>query len=359
MSVLIWGAGAIGGTVGAYLARAGVEVVFVDANRAHVEALRERGLELQGPIEAFTLPVTALHTSEVAGEWDTIFLCVKALHTGAAVEELRPHLSANGYVVSLQNGLNEHAIARALGQKRTVGAFVNFGADVLSPGVVHYGGRGAVVVGELDGAQSERLEELHKLLQTFEPDALMTDNIWGYLWGKMGYGATLFASALTDESIADVLASPEVQPGLTRLAREVLNVAVAEGVTPLGFNGFHPEAFLGSNDDDGDEESADDSTNATAIQASFDDMVAFNRRSAKTHSGVWRDLAVHGRKTEFEAQYGPILDLAEKHSLGVPTLKTLARLMSEVEQGERPRAWANLLELQTDLPVREHHATPL
>ena len=117
MKLLIWGAGAIGGTVGAYLARAGEDVTFVDANRAHVEAMKERGLELQGPIDAFTVPVTALHTDEVEGEWDTIFLCVKALHTSSAVNELRPHLSANGYVVSLQNGLNEHVIARAVGRE--------------------------------------------------------------------------------------------------------------------------------------------------------------------------------------------------------------------------------------------------
>ena len=85
-----------------------------------------------------------------------------------------------------------------------------------------------------------------------------------------------------------------------------------------------------------------------AIQASFADMVAFNRRSAKTHSGVWRDLAVHKRKTEFEAQFGPILALAAKHHIPVPTLKTLARLMDEVERDVRARVWENLLELQTE-----------
>lgn len=283
-----------------------------------------------------------MHRGEVEGEWEIIFLCVKALHTEAALGELRPHLSKKGYVVSLQNGLNEHAIARELGAQRTVGAFVNFGADILEPGVVHYGGRGAVVIGELDGRSSERLKELHTLLQLFEPGAVTTDNIWGYLWGKMGYGATLFASALTDSSIAEVLASLEVRPGLTRLAQEVLKVAAAEGVVPMGFNGFHPEAFQ-----QGDKE---------AIQASFDEMVAFNSRSAKTHSGVWRDLAVHKLKTEFEAQYGPILDAAERRGVPVPTLETLARLIGEVERSERPRAWENLLELQN---IREHRAASL
>ena len=56
-----------------------------------------------------------------------------------------PHLAADGVVVSLQNGLNEIAVGRVVGPLRTMGAFVNFGADVLEPGTVHYGGRGAVV----------------------------------------------------------------------------------------------------------------------------------------------------------------------------------------------------------------------
>ena len=58
-----------------------------------------------------------------------------------------------------------------MGVERTVGCFVNFGADYMGPGVVMYGGRGAVVVGELDGATTPRAEHLHALLRDFEPDA--------------------------------------------------------------------------------------------------------------------------------------------------------------------------------------------
>ena len=69
-----------------------------------------------------------------------------------------------GCVVSAQNGLNERVIAEAVGRERTIGCFVNFGADYMGPGVVMYGGRGAVVVGELDGAVTPRIERLHALL---------------------------------------------------------------------------------------------------------------------------------------------------------------------------------------------------
>jgi len=333
--VLVWGAGAIGGTVGAYLARAGLDITAVDANVAHVAAIRERGLSIVGPIETFTQSMPAFTPDGVTGVWDTVFLCVKALHTEAAARQLQPYLSPDGVVVSLQNGFNELVIADVVGRSRTMGAFINFGADVLEPGVVHYGGRGAVVVGELDGRMTSRLERVHRALLHFEPNAVSTDNIWGYLWGKMGYGALLFASALTDASIVDVLDSRDARPALTALAREVMAIAGREGLQVLGFNGYEPDAF----GPDGSRE---------AVDASFEAMVAFNRRSAKTHSGVWRDIAVHHRKTEVDAQFGPLVEMAHRHDVAIPHVERMIALMHEVESGARPQAWENLAELTAD-----------
>ncbi len=78
------------------------------------------------------------------------------------------------------------------------------GADYLGPGVIHRGNRGATVVGELDGAMTDRVREIHDHLRIFEPDAVLTDNIFGFLWGKLAYAALLFATALTDESQCDL-----------------------------------------------------------------------------------------------------------------------------------------------------------
>ncbi len=327
--VLVWGAGAIGGTVAAYLARAGCEVVAVDASEAHVRAIRSRGVAVTGPIETFTQPLPAFTPGTIAGQWDLIVLAVKALHTEQAVRQLEPHLVPDGVVVSLQNGFNEIAIADVVGASRTIGAFINFGADVVQPGVVHFGGRGAVVLGELDGARTERLDRILRLLQRFEPDTMTTDNIWGYLWGKMAYGALLFATALTPDSIVEVLESREARPVLTALAREVMAVAAAASIKTMGFNGYDPAAF----GPDGTPE---------AIDSSFDAMVAFNRRSAKTHTGVWRDIAVHHRKTECDAQFKPILKLAEAADVPVPHLERLVKVMRRVERGKQPQARKNI-----------------
>ena len=332
MRFLVWGAGAIGGTVGAYLARAGHEVVFVDRAVDHVDAIARAGISITGPIDQFTVNAHAFTPETVTGHFDHILLCVKAQDTADAARALAPHLSEGGYVVSLQNGLNELVIAGVVGRERTVGAFVNFGADYLEPGLVLYGGRGAVVLGELDGRRTERIAALHDALLAFEPNAIVTDNIWGYLWGKLAYGAQLFATAVTDDSIADCLADPAYHAVYIALAQEVMRVALANGVTPQGFNGFDPFAFMPE-------------TPREESLRSLDEMVAFNRKSAKTHSGIWRDLAVRKRRTEVDAQLGPIVAIGAQ--LGVPTPLTarLVELIHDIEEGRRPLQTANLDEL--------------
>jgi 2-dehydropantoate 2-reductase len=333
MRLLIWGAGAIGGTIGAYLARAGHDVTFVDRAAEHVEAINARGLSISGPIAEFTARAPACTPEALAGQWETILLCVKAQDTAAAAQALAPHLGPDGYVVSVQNGLNELVIADVVGNARTVGAFVNFGADYLEPGSILYGGRGAVVLGEIDGALTARLAELHRTLLDFEPNAIVTPNIWGYLWGKLAYGAQLFVTALTNESIAGALADTAYRDVYIAIAQEVLAVAAAQGVAPEAFNGFDPHAFVPGID------------RAVALR-SLEEMVAFNSKSAKTHSGIWRDLAVRKRRTEADAQLGPIVRFGAQSGVHTPlTAKTLA-MIHEIEQGERPQQIANLDELK-------------
>jgi 2-dehydropantoate 2-reductase len=330
--VLIWGAGAIGGTIGAHLARAGEDVLFVDSAADHVAAMRSTGLTIEGPIERFTLPVRAARPDQVEGRFSRIFLCVKAHHTEAASRALLPHLAADGYVASFQNGLNEFVIGEAIGIGRVIGAFINFGADYMAPGRVLYGGRGACVLGELDGRTTARLEALHRLLLPFEPGAIVTDDILGYLWGKLGYGALLFATAVTDDSIADVLDSGAHRPVLVATAREAMAVAAVKGIRPRGFNGFDPQAF------------APDGA-AEAVDASMAAMVAFNRRSAKSHSGIWRDLAVRRRKTEVDAQLGPIAAEGAAAGVATPVIQRLIAMIHEIEDGARGLHDGNLVAL--------------
>ena len=333
-TILIWGAGAVGGTLGAYLARAGEDVLLVDIAEDHVAAMNRDGLVIEGPVEQFTQPVRAATPAQVSGRFRRVILAVKAHHTQQAVRALKPHLADDGSVLSAQNGLNELLIAAEVGAERTVGCFVNFGADWLGPGRILLGNRATVALGELDGRASARAADYHRLLRLFEPAAVLTPNIWGYLWGKLGYGAILFATALTDASMSDNLASEPHFSVFHRLGREVMAVALRQGVTPLGFNGFDPLAFM------------PDAPEALA-RRSVADMAEFNRHTAKTHSGIWRDLAIRKRKTEVDAQIAIIAEIGAKAGIATPTIDRLVALIHDIEDGHRPQSWATLDQLLT------------
>jgi len=332
-TILIWGAGAIGGTLGAHWARAGHDVLLVDTVAEHVEACRTKGLHIFGPVTDFTQIVPAVTPAELTGTYRRIVLAVKAQATAEAMPALAPHLAPAGFVFSAQNGLNELTIAEVVGPERTMGCFVNFGADWHGPGEILYGNPGALVVGEIDGSTRDRTREMHALALEFEAGAILVPDIWAYLWGKMAYGAMLFATALTHESMTENFADPARMPAWLALGREVVATALARGVTPRGFGEFHPMAFAPGRPD----------AEAIAVVNWLRDYTAVG---AKTHSGIWRDLAVRKRKTEAGAQLNIVPKLAAELGIATPGLSAVGRLIADIEEGRRlqsPETFAELL----------------
>jgi 2-dehydropantoate 2-reductase len=330
--ILIWGAGAIGGVLGAYWTRAGLPVQMVDIVAEHAAACRTTGLNISGPVEQFRQVVPCVTPQELRGTFSAIVLAVKAQATEDAMAMLLPHLAPDGFVLSAQNGLNELTIARLAGAERTMGCFVNYGADWLGPGEILFGNRAAVVVGEIDGSVRERTRQMHRDLAIFEPAAVLTDNIWGYLWGKLAYGAMLFATALTTDSMTANFEDPQRFVVFDRLAREVMAVAAARHVVPIGFNGFDPACFAPGASDVG-------------ARASIAALAEFNRYTAKTHSGIYRDLAVRKRKTEVDPQIGVIAEIGREVGVPTPAIRCLVALIHAIEDGSKPMSSDTFSEL--------------
>lgn len=320
MQLTIIGAGAIGGAVGAHLIRAGHDVLLCDTDPAHVEAINRVGLSIEGPVENFTVAARAVLPEDLPATLERVAVAVKSHHTEEAAELLRGRLSSTGYVVTFQNGLTADTLGAVVGEERLLVSFVNFGADVLAPGRIMQGNIGAFRVGELNGEITPRLQELVEAL----PYAEATDNILGYLWGKEAYGAMLYAGAVSDLSIADSLEQPQWRSLMLAIAREVLAQAP---VQPEAFDGFDP---------------AD-------LEGSLDRLVTFNRASAKTHSGIYRDLMVRKRKTE-------VTDLLD--DLSGPLTTHVGLIIQSIERGERTCEAANL-ELMAAYERAERLGRPL
>jgi 2-dehydropantoate 2-reductase len=334
MTVTVYGAGAIGGITGAALARAGHDVLLVDINTEHVDAMNAHGLTIERAEGAVTVPVRAVTPDALGGGFELVLLAVKSHHTAQALRTLAPRLAPGGAIVSIQNGLSEELIAAEVGAARTIGCLVNWAGDWLAPGRIQHGGEGAFVLGELDGRDTPRVRELAGLLAPVAETRVST-NIWGYKWAKHVYGALLFATALVDAHIYDVVErSPEIQHALTCLVAEGIFVADAWDVTVEPFDEFDPVWYRAAAKGD-----------AGARGLAMEAVASHYRKHTKTKSGIWRDLAVRKRKTEVDGQTAVTAAKARARGVPVPLTTRLITLIQELETGHRQMAWANLDEL--------------
>src|SRR6266704_6232618 len=240
MAITVYGAGAIGGTTGAALARAGHDVLLVDRAEPHVEAINAHGITIERRDGVTTTRVSAVTPAGLGRDLALVLLAVKSHHTADALRDLGPRLAPGGTIVSLQNGLSEEQIAAAVGAARTVGCLVNWAADWVAPGRILHGGHGAFVLGELDGRITPRVRELARLLSAVE-ETPVTDNIWGYKWAKLIYGALLFGTAVVDAHVYEVVErSPGVQQALVGIVGEGMAASDKAGVRLEAFDEFDP-----------------------------------------------------------------------------------------------------------------------
>ena len=339
MTITVYGAGAIGGITGARLARAGHDVLLVDRAEDHVAAMNAQGLTIESRDGSVTVPVRAIAPGALGHGLELVLLAVKSQDTPAALEVLAPRLASDGAIVSLQNGLNEALIAAAVGAPRTVGCLVNWAADWTAPGRILHGGTGALVLGELDGRVSDRVQRLAKLLDVVAPTRV-SDNILGYTWAKHVYGALLVATAVVDAHVYEVVErSPEVQQMLVALVMESMTVAEAAGIRLEAFDEYDPALYRKAARGD-----AAGRAQAMAIVA------AHYRAHTKTKTGIWRDLAVRKRKTEVGALLGATVARGEKHGLALPLTRRLIALIEDLETGRRVMSWKNVDELVAESP---------
>ena len=334
MTITIYGAGAIGGVTGAALARAGHDVVLVDRAEDHVAAMNAHGLTIESREGSVTVPVRAITPGALGHGLGLVLLAVKSQDTSGALEVLTPRLAADGAIVSLQNGLNEELIAEKIGAPRTVGCLVNWAADWVAPGRILHGGHGALVLGELDGRMSNRVQGLAKLLAVVAPTEV-TDNVLGYTWAKHVYGALLVATAVVDAHVYEVVErSPAVQQMLVALVVENMRAAEAAGIRLEPFDEYAPADYRAAARGD-----------LAARQRAMEIIARHYRQHTKTKTGIWRDLVVRRRKTEVGALLGATVAKARMLGRDMPLTERLIAMIEDLERGRRVMSWDNIDEL--------------
>ncbi|HYR97271.1 MAG TPA: ketopantoate reductase family protein [Candidatus Binatus sp.] len=328
MRVWCVGAGAIGGTVAARLARAGQDPIVIDRDPEHVRQLRAPGLRVDGLDGGVVTPLGAYTPGEAAalpGRCDLLLLAVRSGATEPALVPLVPRLGPETDVVSLQNGLNEERIAALIGAPRTIGCVVGFGATWIGPGRVEVTSSGELVIGRLDGTTDERLERAAGLLAHAFPTRT-TDNIVGALWGKMLVNAVTVLGALGGLLLGDLVAwNPRV---LAYVVAEGVDVATAEAVRLDDVFSLVPAALVATRGEGWLE---------TLERA----LGAVGRHFGRVKSVTWRDFEL-GRPTEIAAVTGEIVRRGAVRRVATPLNAAAYAMLREIEAGGRRIARSNL-----------------
>jgi len=336
MRIAIIGAGAVGAYVGGYLARDGHDLVLVDPWPAHVEAMNARGLRLEGMSEeeCFTAKVRAMHVTDVQslareGAVELAFVCMKSYDTAWATHLIRDHLAPGGFVVSLQNCINEDTIAGVVGWGRTVGCIAaKISVELLGPAHVRRGvpkaGKDAVFrVGEVHGRVTPRIERIAAMLASVD-GAKATTNLWGERWTKLVANAMRNGICAASGMTANECDREPVTRRLAiRVAGEAVRVGLAQGFAVETINGRPPQEWVDALDGD--------SALVGAMEQEMEASCA--TRSEEFRPSMAQDVA-KGRRTEIDYINGVVVARGAELGLAAPANAGLVEAVRRIERGE-------------------------
>ena len=231
MKCAIYGAGSLGTVLGAYMTKNGVPVELVNRNKAHVAALNEKGAHIVGTVE-MTVPVKAITPDEMSGEYNVIFLMTKQLLNKEVVTFLKPFLTEDGVIVTLQNGIPEPGIAEIVGADHTMGCTVEWGAALTAPGVCTLTSEPDSLsfhMGKMDGITDAQFSLVKELLEKMCP-VHTEENLLGARWSKLLINATFSGlGTVVGGVFGDVSENKDAQKVAVRCMKECIDVGHAAG----------------------------------------------------------------------------------------------------------------------------------
>lgn len=233
MKCAIYGAGSLGTVLGAYMTKNGVDVELVNRNKAHVAALNENGAHITGTVD-FTTPVRAITPDEMSGRYDVIFLMTKQLFNKEVVTFLKPFLTDDGVIATLQNGIPEPGIAEIVGNEHTVGCPVEWGAALTAPGQATLTSEPDSLsfhMGKMPGITDKQLALVKELLEKMCP-VHIEDNLLGARWSKLLINATFSGlGTVVGGRFGDVSENKDGRKVAVRCMKECIDVGHAAGAT--------------------------------------------------------------------------------------------------------------------------------
>jgi 2-dehydropantoate 2-reductase len=298
MKIAIMGSGGVGGYYGGLLAAAGQEVIFI-ARGAHLEAIRDKGLQIKSVHGDFTVsPAKVTDRPGDIGPVDLVIVATKTYHTDEAARAIKPLIGSGTVVISLQNGIDAaERIGSVVGMEHIIGGATWLSAALEAPGRIgQYSQFRRIALGELDGRSTPRAQAIASILATTPAVIELVPNIKQVLWTKFVFIAAISAlGGLTRVAIGEYRQVHEAREVLAEAMAEVAAVAKASGVNL----------------------DADIITKTLAfIDASAPDI----------RPSMQRDLEA-GRTSELESMIGVVVRMGKQHGVPTPVMRLAYALL--------------------------------
>jgi 2-dehydropantoate 2-reductase len=348
--IAIMGTGAVGAYAGAHMARAGEDITFIDPWPANVETMKAKGLKVSHirDVPEWSTPVRALHLTELqqaAKEkpFDIAFVCMKSYDTEWATVMISQYLAPAGFIVSLQNCMNEETIAGVVGWGRVVGCIASsITVDLCEPGHVRRaagksGDKHTVFrTGEVHGRITDRLQEIRRLVALTD-SALATTNLWGERWSKLVTNAMANGmSASTGLISKDILRNDTLRRFGARLGSEAIRVGQALGYELEDIHHIDPEVIAKAGEGDPGATQEYDAHRLEEV----------SKAGGGEHRPSMGQDMVKGRRTEIDFLNGFIVRKGEEIGLATPANAALTDIVKRVEKGELQPDPKHLIDLR-------------
>jgi 2-dehydropantoate 2-reductase len=303
MKFLIAGAGAIGGYIGARMAKAGEDVTLF-ARGPHLRAMQERGIRVLSPDGDFEVRPRIIGNLSEAGPVDAIFLGVKAHGLTQLAPHIQPLIGENTAVVSTQNGVPwwyfsdfrlervdpGGVIASSIDSRRVIGSLVYFATDIVEPGVIRHSDGNRISLGEPDGTRSERVRHIADTLIKAGLRCPVTARIRHEIWVKiLGNVAFNPMSALTRATLGQMVRDPDAVALVRNIMTEVEAVAAKMGME---------------------------------LPVSIEQRIAGAGKVGEHKTSMLQDLEA-GRPLELEAIVGAVVELGERLDVPMPHTRSV------------------------------------
>ena len=321
MRIAIYGAGSMGTIIGAYLTKAGKQVDLINRNKAHIDALKTSGTKITGTVN-MQVKVNALLPEEMTGQYDLIFLLTKQLDNKNVVSSLANYLTEEGIICTAQNGLPELLIAKIIGEERTFGCAISWGAVMHENGVCELTSqpdRLTFSIGSLTKHRSEKLDQIKELLEVVG-HVTIEDNFMGARWSKILINSAFSGmSAVLGCTFGEAVKQKESRKCIQRLMNETLDVANKAGIILEPVQGKNISKLI-------------------EYHNRFEEFIVFSliplmiRKHAKLTASMLQDLE-KGKLTEVDAINGIVCQFGKEYQLSTPYNDLIVKIIHGIESG--------------------------